>query len=107
MGREATMGLRENGGQCANDDNVDIGNWYSLPTLGKCNKPTDVVGKDCYWRVKKRVKTVEIDCVFKEQKMADACKEAKALPFTKPLNILKAAFTEDDHSKGGCPDVPN
>jgi hypothetical protein len=106
VGREATMGLRPNGGQCSADDNVDIGNWYSLPTLGKCTNPSDVIGVDCHWRVKKRVKTVQIDCVFKEQGMADACKEAKSLPFTKPLNVLKTALTVDDHSKGGCPDIP-
>jgi hypothetical protein len=62
-------GAHANGGQCSADDNVDIGNWYSLPTLGKCTNPSDVIGVDCHWRVKKRVKTVQIDCVFKEQGM--------------------------------------
>lgn len=63
VGREASFGVKPNGGQC--DDNHAIGNWYSFPKDGMCTSPSDVVGKDCSWRVKQRVRTVEIRCALR------------------------------------------
>jgi hypothetical protein len=60
VGREASYGVKEQGGQCLNND--DIGSWFSLPGGGECKDAADVVGVDCSWRVKRRTKTVSMKC---------------------------------------------
>jgi len=41
------------------------GTWYSLPLAGACKHPDDVVGVDCFWKVRHMRKTVDLECVRK------------------------------------------
>lgn len=103
VGREAPAGIKKYGGQCS--DNTDTGSWYSLPGPGRCNTTDQVLGRDCTWKVKSRVRTVEIKCVFIENGMLETCKEEKSLPFTKSEAIFFRSLTAAV-GQGGCPDVP-
>ena len=75
VGREATAGQRPpDGGQCALDDNINFGNWYSMPSLGKCDDEGHKqieYGTDCTWKIVKLVKTIEGNCLL--SKLKDLC----------------------------------
>lgn len=102
VGREAAIGIKEYGGQCLN--NSDVGNWFSMPVGGRCNNTDQRVGKDCSWRVFKRQRTVEIDCVFNQKGMLASCKSGHP-PFSSSQQIFYNALTQTV-DQGGCPDVP-
>jgi len=102
VGREASLGVKPNSGQCDPGHNLDVGNWYSMPDAGQCTA-NQTVGKDCTWRVVRRVKTVEIKCLFGKMGMLEACKADATVPFTKAVTIMKTALLGDNDI---CPDIP-
>jgi hypothetical protein len=108
VGREAAYGIKDQCGQCTNND--DVGNWYSLPTAGLCNSDSQPLGPDaskgqCSWRVLKRLKTIDGVCLLKTNGMASSCSQEFDYPFAQSRAILLQSFESDDPSQGGCPPI--
>ncbi|KAK3279660.1 hypothetical protein CYMTET_12465 [Cymbomonas tetramitiformis] len=104
VGREASFGITEEfGGQCT--DNRKVGNWYSLPYAGQCQGSDTVASGKCSWRIIERVKTIDLNCIFKTHGMLEACNRDGTLPFPESQGIFQEAFQSTDEAQGGCPDV--
>uniref|UniRef100_A0A7S2TW06 Uncharacterized protein n=1 Tax=Lotharella oceanica TaxID=641309 RepID=A0A7S2TW06_9EUKA len=106
VGREASMGIKEKGGQCAN--NSDVGTWYSFPAAGQCQSRGDLDAHKCTWFIEERVKTINLTCPFDTHKMLAACNEEPQTGqsiFAKASQIFAQSFASDDVADGGCPDL--
>jgi hypothetical protein len=103
VGREASVGLGANGGQCT--PNVEIGNWYSFPEAGACpnNGP---VTEGCYWGNVKVLKTITLQCLADLGYWDKYCPTEK-LPDYEAAVVLNQAFVSDDPALGGCPPYTN
>ena len=100
MGREAAFGLSlDANGQCTN--NSATGSWFSLPQLGECASPFDVVGRDCTWRADKLIKTINASCLLTTQHFLSFCDSS--MPLTAAADALTVAFASDVLADGGCP----
>jgi len=107
VGREAPVGAGRRAGQC--DDDLYwrqlFGTWYSLPQGGLCQHAGQKMGQDCTWRVRRRVKTVSMSCMFnKRHGLLKQCATATA-PFKGITATFTRAFESDSPAKGGCPAV--
>ena len=106
VGREATAGILEYNGQCA--DLSDVGAWYSLRSGARCNSddplPLLHEGK-CAWEVKELVKTISLQCLVEEHQLLELCANDNQLPYESAAEALQLAFASEDPTKGGCPDV--
>ena len=104
VGRESSFGAYgDDGGKCASNEGV--GSWFSVPRAGEC-KADQKVGRDCSWRILRRVQTITLDCLIKARGLRKECaKEGGSPPFTKSVRIFEAAFASEDEAKGGCKDV--
>lgn len=71
VGHAAAWGAAPFSGQC--QSNLDTGEWYSLPQLGRCQKKSQKLGRDCTWRVKVRVATASRECLFHDGSLMRAC----------------------------------
>eukprot|EP00043_Microstomoeca_roanoka_P020139 m.238257 g.238257 ORF g.238257 m.238257 type:complete len:350 (+) comp17114_c6_seq1:219-1268(+) len=107
VGREASFGIKDMGGQCAN--NTDTGSWLSLPIAGACKDDEPMsIANNCTWRIVERVKTIDGHCLLSTQGMLDSCLAEAHIPFAKTVDIMTKAFYFDDETVGGCPNVvPN
>jgi len=95
VGQEASYGVKWNGGQCFS--NTDVGNWYSLPHAGLCEDKMQV-GAGCSWKIKSKVKTIDLKCLFSYQFVA-ACGTHSGSPYySKALQVLLQAFSK-------CPSI--
>ncbi len=114
VGREASYGVGPRGLQCAATS--PAGWWYSLPQLGECAPGATVGGRTaagasrgCTWRVTRRIKTVDIRCVFRDAGMAAACRADMAEPdadvplYARSEVVLARALEVADAT---CADVP-
>ena len=105
VGKEAALGLGDPlAGQCQN--NSLTGNWFSLPLRGDCDsQPNLVLGVDCTWRVKKRLKTIDANCLIDDLHYLTTCAKDQRAPFYQSQAALENAFRSNDLKKGGCPNI--
>ncbi|GAB5358026.1 hypothetical protein AAMO2058_000423500 [Amorphochlora amoebiformis] len=105
VGREAAFGFKDLAGQCAN--NSDIGNWYSMPSAGRCESRAQLMDGTCTWLIEERVKTINLTCPFEERGMLKACYEydPKKPVFDAARIIFENSFASEDPAKGGCKDL--
>lgn len=106
VGREAPAGIGRHGGQCDDDRDwlAKLGQWLSLPPAGRCANASELLGQDCSWRIERRVKTVEMACLFDQHHFLDQCNSTHP-PFDDVGEILSKALLFDDIAHGGCPKV--
>eukprot|EP01101_Sappina_pedata_P008030 TRINITY_DN4367_c0_g1_i1.p1 TRINITY_DN4367_c0_g1~~TRINITY_DN4367_c0_g1_i1.p1 ORF type:complete len:401 (-),score=36.08 TRINITY_DN4367_c0_g1_i1:96-1298(-) len=103
VGHEAPYGVGKHGGQC--NEATGLGNWYSLDASAKCPNGVGVAGNWCTWKPLSLIKTVSLDCLVNKVGFYNACRQDGRSPFTKAASVLTAAFSSDNPSHGGCPDV--
>jgi len=100
VGREATAGLTQDGGQCTANEN--LGNWYSFQGNAKCTSEDDFT--DCGWFQLDTVKTINGTCLL-ENGFYKACEADKTFPFKTATQVFLNSFTYDQPSQGGCPNI--
>jgi len=109
VGREAPFFFGEGESRCAAGSR--IGFWYSLPRAGRCDpgeKPSqDAWRSGCTWASLRRLKTIDQDCLLKQQKLPERCMAdiREGLGLHRSSGTLELAFASDDLVKGGCPDI--
>ena len=69
------------------------------------NRRSQAPGQGCSWKKSARLKTIDSKCLFQQHGFADLCKLEKRAPFAKARDAFKAAFFEEDVTKGGCPAI--
>ena len=100
VGREAALGLGAPlAGQC--DDNELTGNWFSFGVDGEC-KDGLVLGVNCTWEAT-RIKTVNGDCLIKDNDYLATCALDGQAPFYLAQKALEDAFLSIED--GGCPPI--
>lgn len=107
VGREAPLSMGIRASQCDDTEGwlERVGTWYSLPAEGRCTEARRELGKDCSWRVERRVKTFELSCLFDEAHgFLQAC-DTTTPPFDDVVAIYLQAFASEDPRHGGCPSV--
>lgn len=104
VGRESPYSYGSVGGQCDVDESFwnTLGIWYSLPNGGLCTDDQEL-GQDCFWRIDRRIKTMEMSCLLNQQSVLQACSPQP--PYLDVEQILTKALTSDNVSEGGCPAV--
>jgi hypothetical protein len=106
IGRSTAFLMGDNQGQCDGDAPQfyeRLGVWYSMPVNGEC-KDGQELGKDCTWKVERRVKTLDMGCLFDKFGLDKLCDNASA-PFTNVALSLIKAIDSESTSEGGCPPV--
>eukprot|EP00730_Choanoeca_flexa_P007087 TRINITY_DN12279_c0_g1_i1.p1 TRINITY_DN12279_c0_g1~~TRINITY_DN12279_c0_g1_i1.p1 ORF type:complete len:415 (+),score=82.12 TRINITY_DN12279_c0_g1_i1:770-2014(+) len=104
VGREASYGVHPNAGQCTPND--DVGNWYSLPKQGMCQRgQTMGLDYNCTWYIQRRIKTIDARCLLDTQGMQASCVKEGQVPFVSTRAILRKAFASEDVVNGGCPEL--
>ncbi|CAJ1460979.1 unnamed protein product [Effrenium voratum] len=105
VGRQVPLAIGRHSGQCEDDKHWQnrIGQWFSLSPDGQCS-PGGHLGKDCAWRIRKRVATIELSCLYDRHGLKDICHGAVA-PFEAATMALLRALDSEDDAKGGCPRV--
>jgi len=109
VGREAPLFAGDGELRCASKS--PIGFWYGLPKAGRCMKGRapglDAWKSGCTWSVLKRLKTIDQKCLLDDHSFVRQCfedvQEGKGFP--RSTAALAAAFSSEDASKGGCPDL--
>eukprot|EP01128_Nolandella_sp_AFSM9_P007918 TRINITY_DN449_c1_g2_i1.p1 TRINITY_DN449_c1_g2~~TRINITY_DN449_c1_g2_i1.p1 ORF type:complete len:456 (+),score=93.91 TRINITY_DN449_c1_g2_i1:153-1520(+) len=104
VGRESTSSFNGAGGQCA--QNPIVGEWYSLPASAECEDDHTPITKNnsaCQWRLKKRVKTVSVDCLI-EKGLRETCKIDEGFPYAKSVELLERNTLTVGLDL--CPDIP-
>lgn len=106
VGRETPLGIGRHGGQCEDDADwqAKLGQWLSLPTGSQCLLESQVLGEDCLWRVARRIKTIEMACLFDQHHFLDKCAKSQP-PFDDVTEVLMRALNSDNATHGGCPKV--
>jgi hypothetical protein len=84
--------------------NPEVGEWYSLPPQGECKGEAQPGDGTCTWR-KKRVKTIDGECLIHTGGFAETCKREKRAPFPEAMKMYLKAFESDDPKEGGCPPI--
>lgn len=109
IGRESADGRGNHSGQCEEDGETAlwerIGIWYSLPQGGLCEDASEQIGRDCTWRIERRVKTFEMSCLADAQHGFQAQCNVTKPPFNDVTALLLKAFASEDPAEGGCPTV--
>jgi len=106
VGREAPLFTGTHWGQCEDDAywHHRIGQWFSLPPHGQCTKGKMQLGRDCTWRIERRIATVEMKCLLEDRNFTSKCTGAVA-PFLEVEQTLLNAIASEDSTEGGCPRV--
>lgn len=116
MGRQVPYGSRRVplSGQCTS--NLGTGSWYSHTLGGKCSDNQRPGTGECTWRPIERTKTIDLKCLAHGAGMVETCKTdiaaaggfipgASEWIFNTSLKVFVDAFSTDDPTKGGCPNV--
>lgn len=105
VGRRASQmqGRARAGGQCSG--NGDIGSQYSFPAEALCPQGGRPSAAGCGWARARAVRTVAVGCVLERGLQRACAREFGHAPFRRSAAIFQAAFSSNDTSKGGCPDV--
>lgn len=105
VGRSTAFLMGENQGQCGEAPEFfeRLGVWYSMPLSGRC-KTGETLGKDCTWRTERRVKTVDMACLFESFGLEALCANASA-PYTEVALAMIKALDSSAVAEGGCPAV--
>jgi len=106
VGREAPLFTGKHWGQCEDDAYYHhrIGQWFSLPPAGQCIEGRNHIGKDCTWRIERRIATVQMSCLLEDRNFTTKCIGAVA-PFLEVEQTLLNTIASEDPSQGGCPRV--
>jgi len=93
VGHAAAWEFHPQEGQC--QDNHDVGEWYSLPSQGKCSAGMMLGEPNCSWRTKQHVKTITTKCLIQEKNFLRACSASAGIPpFKMASRTLMQAFRE-------------
>ncbi|CAE7272283.1 unnamed protein product [Symbiodinium pilosum] len=109
VGKEAPFFAGDGESRCAADS--PIGFWYGLPKSGHC-APGEVPAKTasesgCTWSIIKRHKTINQTCLLNDHHYLSFCQAdfKEGASFPRSQAALLAAFSSEDASQGGCPDI--
>lgn len=107
VGRSSAFLLGERQGQCDGDAEEffkRVGIWYSMPVNGECKDGQSPGEGSCSWKVERRVKTIDMACLFDDFGLEEVCQNTTA-PFTDVTLALINALDSDSKAEGGCPPV--
>lgn len=89
--------------QCSN--NPLVGEWYSLPAGGECQDGHRPGDGSCTWRKVQRVKTINGTCIQNGSSFRHACLQDGRAPFNTARAKFVAAFSSEEPTLGGCPEL--
>merc|ERR1739848_111651 len=73
-----------------------------MPVAGRCKEGQELGEGSCSWKLERRVKTIDMACLFDNAHVIDQLCQNTSAPYTEVTLALLKALDSENPASGGC-----